>query len=109
MSIEILERRPLPMSSDPPLELVIARARYSPGGTSSSHEHPGVVVGYVIDGVILSQMTGEPEKRLAAGDVFVETPHAHHAVARNASTEAPATFLLVFVTPIGAPLTVRLP
>ena len=50
------------------------------------------------------QVKGQPAVTLKAGQTFYEGPADIHVVGRNASTAAPARFVVVFLKTKGAPI-----
>ena len=83
----------------PGKSLIAAEVIYPPGVQSRPHHHAhsAFIYGYVVSGSIRSQVDGEPERILTAGQSFFEVPGAHHRVSGNASKTEPAKFLAVFV------------
>src|SRR4051812_43669807 len=43
-------------------EVTIVTVNYPPGGSSSPHRHSGPVFGYILEGAVISQLKGTPEK-----------------------------------------------
>jgi len=76
---------------------------YLPPGVPSSapHQHPGFVLGYVIEGEFRFQVAGEPERTLRAGDTFYEAPGARHLVSASASADRPARVLAIVIAESG--------
>ena len=83
------------------------RVDYAPGGFSSVHRHPAGAYVYVIDGSVMFGIGGREPVRLNAGDSFYEAPGALHTVSRNASEDAPASFIAFFVLDDGESATVE--
>jgi quercetin dioxygenase-like cupin family protein len=83
------------------------RVDYEPGGFSREHRHPAGAYVYVIDGSVLFGVGGREPVQLKAGDSFYEPPGALHSVSRNASEEAPASFIAFFVLEDGESPTVE--
>jgi quercetin dioxygenase-like cupin family protein len=94
------------------LEVSIVEVTYGPGGSSSPHSHPCPVVGYVIEGVLRTQVKGGPEAIYQPGESFYEQPNGVHVVSANASDEQPVRFLAYFTcdhpTPLSVPSTMEL-
>jgi quercetin dioxygenase-like cupin family protein len=88
-------------------ELKALEVTYPPGAASQSHRHPGVVVGYVLEGSIRFGLAGKPETVLTAGQMFYESPDDIHQVSANASTTAPARMLAVMIVEKGKPISSR--
>jgi quercetin dioxygenase-like cupin family protein len=83
----------------PGKSLIASEVIYPPGVQSRPHHHAhsAFIYAYVVSGSIRSQVDGEPERILTAGQSFFEVPGAHHLVSGNASKTEPAKFLAVFV------------
>jgi len=80
----------------------------SPGEVVPPHRHNAHVFAYVLQGSIISQLTGGKSRTIHVGEVFYESPTDVHIDSRNASATQPATLLVFFVKKIGAPPTVAL-
>jgi len=87
-------------------EATMLTVEYGPGQSSAPHRHDAHVFVYVLEGSIVMQAQGGPEVTLGPGQTFYESPKDVHAVSRNASTTAPAKFLVMMVKGKGAPITV---
>ncbi len=87
-------------------EATMLTVEYGPGQSSAPHRHDAHVFVYVLEGSIVMQAQGGLEVTLGPGQIFYESPKDVHAVSRNASTSAPAKFLVVMVKGKGAPITV---
>jgi quercetin dioxygenase-like cupin family protein len=88
-------------------EVTVVTVDYPPGGSSSPHRHPGPVFGYILEGSVVSQLKGTPEKTYAQGEMFYEPSGAVHLISRNASKSHPAKLLAFMIAKRGAP--VKLP
>ena len=77
---------------------------YLPGGSSAVHRHNADVFVYVIEGSVVMQVKGGKQMTLTAGQSFYEAPGDIHLVSKNASTTAPAKFVVFFVKDKGAPV-----
>jgi quercetin dioxygenase-like cupin family protein len=88
-------------------EIVVKRIELQPGVAAPPHVHPGMVTGYVQQGLFEFQIKGGPLLKLKAGDVFFEPAGSVHVVGKNPGTEK--TVLIAFVeNPKGAPLSTPL-
>jgi quercetin dioxygenase-like cupin family protein len=87
----------LPKLNGEHLLATVVEVHYGPGESSPPHSHPCAVIGYVVEGVLRSQVKGEPEALYRAGESFYEAPHGLHAVSANASQTEAATFVAYFV------------
>ena len=76
----------------------------APGGVSSAHKHPGFVLVYVLEGDIVTKISGQEQKTYSAGQIFYEPPGSTHEVSRNASSTKPAKFLAMIFAKKGAQL-----
>src|SRR5438552_16134952 len=79
---------------------------YPPGSTDPVHRHNANAFIYVLEGSIVMQVRGRKEVTLTPGQTYYESPNDVHVVSRNASTTAPAKFLVVLVKEKGAPVVV---
>jgi quercetin dioxygenase-like cupin family protein len=77
---------------------------YPPGAQDVVHRHDAHAFVYVLEGTIIMQLKGQPAVTLSAGQTFYEGPSDVHIVGRNASTTAPARFVVVLLKAKGAPI-----
>jgi quercetin dioxygenase-like cupin family protein len=103
--VEVLSQR-LPTMDGANLTVKLIDVTYAPGAASRPHSHPCVVVGYVVNGTIVSQVKGEAEGTYPAGKAFYEAPNGVHAVSKNASATTPSKLLAIFICDKEGPLTV---
>jgi quercetin dioxygenase-like cupin family protein len=96
----------LPKLDGAQLEATVVEVTYEPGGSNTAHRHPCPVVGYVLEGAVRMQVTGQPERVYKPGDTFFESPNDVHQVSANASDTEPARFLAYFVCDHRTPLSV---
>jgi quercetin dioxygenase-like cupin family protein len=89
----------------PGQRLTTILVEYEPGGKSVAHHHSGVVMAYILEGSIRSQLKGGEVHVYHAGETFFEPPGSVHLVSENASDTKPAKLLAIFVAPDGAKLT----
>jgi quercetin dioxygenase-like cupin family protein len=76
-----------------------------PGSKSNAHRHAGVVYGYVIEGAVCSQITGDAGlKPYSAGQSFFEPPGSHHLAFTNPGLTT-ARVLVTQIADTGATLT----
>jgi quercetin dioxygenase-like cupin family protein len=87
-------------------EGLMITVEYAPGGSSPIHRHNAHAFVYVLEGSIVMQVKGGKEVTLTPGQIYYESPNDVHVVSRNASTTAPAKFLVVLVKEKGAPVVV---
>lgn len=87
----------------PGREAVMITVEYQPGGADPIHRHNAHVFVYVLEGSIVMQVKGGKEVTLTPGQSFYEAPDDIHLVGRNASTTAPAKFLVLLVKHKDAP------
>ena len=70
-------------------------AEILPGHASGPHTHPGVELGYLLEGEVVMSVEGEPDRTLKAGDSFVIPAGAIHDVKSVGSV--PTRAVSVFV------------
>jgi quercetin dioxygenase-like cupin family protein len=87
-------------------EVTVSHVDYAPGRVGSPHHHAGFVLAYVLEGAIVTKISGQGEERTyAAGQMFYEQPGATHEVSKNASASQPARLLAMIFAKKGATLT----
>jgi len=67
------------------------------------------VLAYVLEGRIVSKVSGQEEKTYRPGEMFYEPPGSTHEVSNNASESQPAKLLALIFAKRGAQLTMRGP
>jgi quercetin dioxygenase-like cupin family protein len=93
----------------PGKEMLVLVVEYPPGGVSKPHRHDASVFVYVLEGAITMQVAGGEPVTLKAGETFYEKPGDVHVKSANASSTAPAKFLVYMVKNKGAPATTPVP
>jgi quercetin dioxygenase-like cupin family protein len=88
-------------------DAVLVELNFGPGSSTPEHQHPGFVLGYVVNGQLRSAINHEPGEIVPAGGTFFEPSGALHTAFGAASPEAPARVVAFLVVPNGSPLTVR--
>ena len=94
------------LSDMPGKELSMITVEYAPGGSDPVHRHNAHAFIYVLEGSIVMQVKGGEQVTLTPGQTFYEGPDDVHVVGRNASSTAPAKFVVFFVKAKGAPILV---
>jgi quercetin dioxygenase-like cupin family protein len=102
-----LMRREIPGEGEN--EAVMFLISLPPGSAAPVHSHPGIGVGYVLEGVYESQYEGEALKRFHAGDAIYDLAHTPHLIARNGSETERVRFIMTFVVSKGGPTILPLP
>jgi quercetin dioxygenase-like cupin family protein len=99
--------RPL-MSKDlagvPGGEVTMITVEYPPGASTPAHTHHAQALLYVLEGSIEMQVKGAPPVTLSPGQTWYEGPDDVHVVSRNASSSAPAKYIVFMVKDKGAPI-----
>jgi quercetin dioxygenase-like cupin family protein len=90
-------------------EATMLIVEYPPGGADPIHRHDAHAFVYVLEGTIVMQVEGGTPVTLNPGQTFYEGPSDVHIVGRNASTTAPAKFVVFMVKNKGAPILIPVP
>jgi quercetin dioxygenase-like cupin family protein len=90
-------------------EAMMLMVEYPPGAVDPVHRHNAHAFVYVLEGTIVMQVKGGESVTLNPGQTFYEGPDDVHIVGRNASTTAPARFVVFFVKEKGAPILIPVP
>jgi quercetin dioxygenase-like cupin family protein len=85
-------------------EVTVSEVDMPPGRDGNPHHHPGFVLAYVLQGAIVTKISGQPETTYKAGQMFYEPPGSTHEVSRNASQTEPAKLLALILAKKGLPL-----
>jgi quercetin dioxygenase-like cupin family protein len=75
-----------------------------PPGSAQAHRHPGVVLGYVVEGQLRFAINNEPERVVPAGGTFFEPIGAVHTTNGSANPNANARVVVFLVVPKGSPI-----
>ena len=87
-------------------EVTVSYVDYPPGRVSPVHHHAGFVLAYVLEGAVVTKISGQGEERTyTTGQMFYEQPGATHEVSKNASQTQPAKLLAMIFAKKGATLT----
>ena len=89
-------------------EANIVRFDVGPDWETDRHIHPGHVFVYITEGSIEVDVEGKESQTYSAGEAFYELPDLP-MVARTASTDEGARFIVFQVGPTGEPLMVAQP
>jgi quercetin dioxygenase-like cupin family protein len=81
-------------------EAVVAVAELQPGAVSGRHRHPGIEIGYVLEGSARLEHEGHPVKELKPGDAF-KNDGVHNV---TNTSGARAKILAVYLVEKGKPL-----
>lgn len=90
-------------------QVSISEVSYPPGEMSGRHRHPGIVIGYVLEGQYLFAVNDNQPVTLGPGQMFFESfdqPGEVHAVSGNASKTQPAKILAIVFHKKGDPVTI---
>ena len=87
-------------------EAVMGFAEIAPGAMAGKHRHPGIEIGYILEGSVTLEHEGEPAKQLKAGDAFKNEPGVHNA--RNTGT-VPVKILAIYLVEKGKPIAEPVP
>jgi quercetin dioxygenase-like cupin family protein len=87
-------------------EVTVSHVDYAPGRVGAVHHHAGFVLAYVLEGAVITKISGQGEERTyTTGQMFYEPPGATHEVSKNASQTQPAKLLAMIFAKKGSTLT----
>lgn len=101
---EVRDLYAIDLADYPGKEGRVIEVSYPPGAQDPVHRHDAHAFVYVLEGEIVMQLEGQPPVTLRAGQTFYEGPNDVHVVGRNASSSAPARFIVVLLKERGAPV-----
>jgi quercetin dioxygenase-like cupin family protein len=96
----------LPKLDGDHLKAFLVEVNYGPAEASEPHSHPCAVIGYVVEGVLRTQVRGEPERIYKSGQSFYEAPNGVHLVSANGSSTEPAKLVAYLICDRDTPLSV---
>ena len=77
-------------------------AEFVPGGAARKHTHPGEELGYVMEGTLELEVTGQPPRTLKAGETFFIPAGVVHD-GKNAGS-GPLKVLATYIVEKGKPV-----
>jgi len=86
-------------------EVTVSHVDYPPGRVGKIHHHAGFVLAYVLEGNIVTKISGQEERTYKLGEMFFEPPGSTHEVSRNASETQSGKLLALIFAKKGAQLT----
>ncbi|MBV9190041.1 MAG: cupin domain-containing protein [Betaproteobacteria bacterium] len=86
----------------PDRHVVQALAEFIPGGAAGKHTHPGEEFGYVVEGTLELDITGQPPRTVKAGESFFVPAGVVHD-GKNIGS-GPAKVLATYVVEKGKPV-----
>ncbi len=90
----------------PTYEAVMGIAEIAPGAMAGKHRHPGIEIGYVLEGSVTLEHQGEAPRVLKAGDSFNNGGGVHNA--KNTG-KTPVKILAVYLVEKGKPIAEPVP
>jgi quercetin dioxygenase-like cupin family protein len=86
-------------------EVTVSYVDYPPGRVGQVHHHAGFVLAYVLQGAVITKISGQEERTYRTGEMFFEPPGSTHEVSSNASATEPAKLLAMIFAKKGVQLT----
>jgi quercetin dioxygenase-like cupin family protein len=86
-------------------EVTVSYVDLAPGRVGSAHRHPGFVLVYVLNGEVVTKISGQEQRTYRTGEMFFEPPGSTHEVSSNASETQPARLLAMIFAKKNSPLT----
>jgi quercetin dioxygenase-like cupin family protein len=102
---DLVFRHDLPNLTMDDWEVTVSTVDYAPGRVGRVHHHAGFVLAYVLEGNIVTKISGQEERTYRPGEMFYEPPGSTHEVSRNASETQAAKLLALIFAKKGAQLT----
>ena len=85
------------------LEITYATVEIAAGFKTGRHNHPGVVMGYVVEGELRLAFDGQPEKVVHAGDSFTIPDRVIHTDRADKPTKLNGVYVLEKGKPLTSP------
>lgn len=85
-----------------PMEVVMGTAEILAGTNAGKHTHPGMEIGYVLNGEAVMEVVGEAPRSVKAGDAYVIPAGKIHDA--RVTSSSPAKVLAFYLVEKGKPL-----
>ena len=100
-------RAPLQKSDFPGAEHAthLMTVTVAPGGLVAPHTHPGIEMGYVVEGEATLSVAGQPDRQIKSGDSYLIPAGAVHSAKNTGATpvRVVATFVVEKAKPLASP------
>ena len=103
--MDLVFKHDLPNIAMDDWEVTVSTVDFPPGRVGKVHHHAGFVLAYVLEGNVVTKVSGQGEKTYRPGEMFFEPPGSTHEVSQNASESQPAKLLALIFAKKGVPLT----
>lgn len=103
--VDLVFKHDLPNITMDDWEVTVSTVDLPPGRVGKVHHHAGFVLAYVLEGNVITKISGQEERTYRPGEMFFEPPGSTHEVSRNASEGQPAKLLALIFARKGVPLT----
>lgn len=103
--VDLVFKHDLPEITMDGWEVTVSTVEFPPARVGAAHHHAGFVLAYVLEGTIVTKISGQEERTYKPGEMFYEPPGSTHEVSRNASQTQPARLLALILAKKGAQLT----
>ena len=103
--VDLVFKHDLPNITMDDWEVTVSTVDFAPGRVGKVHHHAGFVLAYVLEGNVVTKVSGQEEKTYRPGEMFFEPPGSTHEVSNNASATQPAKLLALIFAKKGAQLT----
>ncbi len=103
--VDLVFKHDLPQIAMDDWEVTVSTVDFPAGRVGKVHHHAGFVLAYVLEGNVVTKVSGQEERTYRPGEMFFEPPGSTHEVSRNASDSQPAKLLALIFAKKGVPLT----
>lgn len=104
---DAIVRKPLEKSDHPGTEHAthLMHITVAPGGVVAPHTHPGIEMGYVLEGQAVMSIAGQPDRNLKAGDSYLVPAGVVHSAKNTGSVpiKIVGTFVVEKAKPLASP------
>jgi quercetin dioxygenase-like cupin family protein len=88
--VDLVFKHDLPNIAMDDWEVTVSTVDFPPGRVGKVHHHAGFVLAYVLEGNVVTKVSGQEERTFRPGEMFFEPPGSTHEVSRNASESQPS-------------------
>ena len=104
-AVDLVFKHDLPSLTMDDWEVTVSTVDFPPAREGKVHHHAGFVLAYVLEGNVVTKISGQEQRTYGPGEMFYEPPGSTHEVSSNASKSQPAKLLALIFAKKGVPLT----
>ena len=86
--VDLVFKHDLPNLAMDDWEVTVSTVDFPPGRVGKVHHHAGFVLAYVLEGNVVTKVSGQEERTYRPGEIFFEPPGSTHDLTYNCTRSA---------------------